>query len=240
MSGNSYNFAPDSEQITDPARVVQLLERLAKRRTPLTVKISGNAEPFASCVVDVNRKHVMLDELLPNAGHDLLLAKRGLRVIGKLEGIDIRFNSTLARVDDQAKVVTYYMHLPDQLEYRQRRLDYRVHIPMSRRLRVIIDNTEGEEFEGVLHDLSHGGAGMNFPNGRPNVESGLWHECAIELSVGEWLYCTVELRYSKSISFRDRQLIGARFIDLSPEQDRQIRCHLSELQREFLRKRTAD
>lgn len=240
MSGNSYQSESDSEQITDPARVVQLLERLAKRRTPLTAQVSGNDERFASCIVDVDRKHVLLDELLPNNGHQLLLAKRRLQVIGKLEGIDIRFTSTLERVDDQDKVVTYYMNLPDQLEYRQRRLDYRVPVPMSRQLNVIIDNTDGEAFEGVLHDLSHGGAGMVFPDGKPNVEPGLMHECAIGLSDDEWLYCTVELRYTKIITTRKRQLIGARFIDLNPEQDQLVRHHISELQREFLRRRTAD
>jgi c-di-GMP-binding flagellar brake protein YcgR len=219
--------------------VVPLLERLAKRRTPLAVKLN-NREEFSSCIVDVDRQHVLLDELLPSSGHALLLSKRKLQIIAKLDGIDICFDTTLERVDTQDKLVTYYAKLPGQIEYGQRRLDFRVHIPMTKKLRVIIDNADGSVFEGVLHDLSHGGAAMVFPGGKPNVTAGLLHNCAIELSDYDWLYTTVELRYSKRITFRDRQLIGARFTDAGPAQAQLIRQHLCELQRELLRKRAAD
>ena len=230
----------ESEKISDPARVIPLLERLAKRRTPISVSINGHRELFSSCVVDVNRRHVLLDELLPTSGHRLMLPKRALQVIAKLDGIDICFDTTLDRVDSNDKVVTYHTTLPVQLEYGQRRLDFRVHIPMSKQLRVIIDNRDGAEFEGVLHDLSHGGAGMIFPEGKPEVRPGLTHACAIELAENDWLYTTVELRYSKSVSFRNKQMIGARFTDLSYQQVHIIRQYLSELQRELLRRRTAE
>jgi c-di-GMP-binding flagellar brake protein YcgR len=219
--------------------VVPLLERLAKRRTPLTVQVPGHAEQFGSCIVDVDRQNVLLDELLPSNGHALLLAERSLQVTGKLDGIDISFNATLQRVDDKDKVITYYMKLPAQLEYRQRRLDYRVHVPMTKRLRVIIDSNDGSVIEGEVHDLSRGGAGLIFPDGNPVVEPGLLHECAVELSEGDWLYCTVELRYSKTIPSRHRQLIGAMYIDLDAEQARLIGSRINELEREFIRKRAA-
>jgi len=231
---------PDSEQITDPARMVRLLERLAIRYTPLTVRVSGHKELYTSCIVDVDRQHVLLDELLPSSGHELLLAERALSVKGKLDGIDISFTSTLERVDVQDQVVTYHMDLPRQLEYRQRRLDYRVHIPMTMRLRAIFDDAAGAAIEGELHDLSRGGAGLIFPDDKPVVEAGLLQECAIELSDEEWLYCAVELRYSKNFPPRDRQLIGARFIGLSPAQERLIGRCISELEREFIRKRAVD
>ena len=229
----------DSELITDPARVVPLLERLAKRRTPLTVQISGHGEPFGSCIVDVDRQHVLLDELLPANGHKLLLAERKLQVTAKLDGIDIRFAGTLERADLQDKMVTYYVALPGQLEYRQRRLDFRVHIPMTKKLRVILDSADGTGIEGFLYDLSRGGAGMLFPEGEPVVKPGLVQECAIELSEDEWLYCAVELRYSKNVGTRHRQLIGARFLGLSPAQRQLVGVHINELQRELIRKRAA-
>lgn len=229
----------ESEKISDPARVVPLLERLAKRRTLISVRIDGHRELFNSCIVEVNRQHVLLDELLPNSGHQLMQSQRGLRVIAKLDGIDIRFDTMLDRVDSNEKLVTYYTKLPAQLEYGQRRLDFRVHIPMARRLRVFIDDGDEAEFEGVLHDLSHGGAGMIFPQGKPEIMPGSTHDCAIEMTENDWLYTTVELRYAKSVSFRNKQMIGVRFTDLSPQQAHSIRQYLSELQRELLRRRTA-
>lgn len=237
---SSYQPLPDSEQITDPARVAGLLERLAKQHTLLTVEIPGHQEHFSSCIVNVDRPYVLLDELLPSSGHQLLLAERKLQVTGKLDGIDIRFITTLESVDTHDDVITYQMNLPGQLEYRQRRLDYRAHIPLANTLRVMIDNGGEKVVEGALHDLSHGGAGMIFPDGDPVVEPGLLHECAIELPDDVWLYCAVELRYAKNIPSRDRQLIGARFADLSPVQARLVGHCISELEREFIRKRAAD
>jgi len=231
---------PDSEQITDSARIVPLLERLGKQHTLLTVDIPGHPEHYTSSIVGVDRAYVLLDELLPSSGHQLLLAERSLQITGKLDGIDIRFISTLERVDNRDDMVTYHVNLPGQIEYRQRRLAYRAHIPMTQALRVIIESSDGTLIEGVLHDLSHGGAGMIFPDGPPAVVPGLLHECAIELPADVWLYCAVELRYTKTIRARQRQLIGARFDGLSPVQARLVGHCVRELEREFVRKRIAE
>ena len=231
---------PDGERITDPARIAGLLERLAKRRTLLTVEIPGYMGHFTSSIVSVDGPHVLLDELLPSEGHLLLLAERKLQVTGKLDGIDVRFNTTLERVDDQDGMITYHASLPGRLEYRQRRENYRAHIPMARRLRVVIDGRDGIVIEGELHDLSLGGAGIIFPDAMPAVERGLLYEGALELPDGEWLYCAFDLRYTKRGQPRDRQLVGARFARLTLAQAQLVGRCISELEREYIRKRAAD
>ena len=235
----SYQSLPDSEQITDPVRVVRLLERIANQHALLTVEIPGHQELYTSSIVGVDGPCVLLDELLPPTGHQLLLAERTLQVTGKVDGIEIRFISTLERVEKADNMLTCHMNLPAQIEYRQRRSAYRAHIPLTRPLRVIISNKDGAAIEGELHDLSHGGAGMIFPVGPPVVVHDLLYECAIELPNGAWLYCEVELRYSKSIRPNNQQLIGARLNKLSPAQARLVSHCISELEREFVRKRMA-
>lgn len=217
----------------------RLLRKLADRHALLTVRIADHPERYSSSLVDINRPHILLDELLPSAGHQALLREGKLQITGKLDGIDIQFATTLDRADDTDNVITYYVRLPERLEYRQRRLDHRAHIPLARTLRILFESTDGKLLEGSLHDLSRGGAGMNFPDGNPVVETGLSHECAIELPDATWLYCSVELRYSKNLPTSGRQLIGARFIDLTPAQKRLVGHCVNELEREFIRKRTA-
>ena len=231
---------PDGERITDPARIAGLLERLAKRRTLLTVEIPGRPERYTSCIVHVERPYVLLDELLPAGGHRLLLAGRTLRATGKLDGIEIRFIATLERVDERDDVITYHMNLPGQLDYRQRRVDYRAHVPLAQTLRVIIDCGTATAIEGELHDLSRGGAGIAVPLGTPAMEPGQLYECAVELPDGVWLYCGVELRYVKKIPPRERRLYGARFTDLSPVQSRLLGRCITGLERELIRKRPAE
>jgi c-di-GMP-binding flagellar brake protein YcgR len=236
----SYESPSDTETITDPARMERLLRKLANRYALLTVTIPGHPEHYSSSIVDVDREHVLLDELLPSSGHQLLLTERALQVTGKLDGIDIQFTTTLEHADNRDNALTYHARLPERLDYRQRRLDHRAHVPLAQTLRVIFDSPKGTPIEGSLHDLSRGGAGMLFPGDEPSVETGLLHECALELPDDVWLYCTVELRYTKILPTGDRQLIGARFVGLTPAQARLAGQCVSELEREFIRKRTLD
>lgn len=236
---NAYKSLADSEQITNPAKVSRLLERFTKRYTPLTVQIPGHKEHYTSCIVDIDGKDVLFDELLPDTGHQLLITERALQVTGKLDGVDIQFFTTLKRVGDKDNILTYHMKLPGVLEYRQRRLDYRVRIPMTMKLPVTIKNESGKMARGKLHDLSSGGAGMICLEDKAIMESGERYECAIELPHGECIDCTVELRYSKDIPSRDSQLIGIQFVGLSTVQSRLIGRCINELERELIRKRAA-
>ncbi len=235
-SGNSFHA---SEEITDPSRIALLLGQLSKHYSPLTVQIHGHKEQYASCIINVDKPYVLLDELMPSTGHEQLVNEGKIHAVGRLSGVDIGFTATLKRVDEQKNMLTYYMNLPTKLDYRQRRQTYRIRIPMSQQLRVLIDDGGKTSIEGILHDLSHGGAGKIVPEGRFEIKQGQLYECAIELPCGDWLYSTVEMRYLKSTRARKRQLIGVRFESLTPLQSRIIGRCISELELEEIRKRTA-
>ena len=230
---------PDCERITDTGRIVRLLEQLAERHSRLTVSIPGHPEYYTSCIVAVDRQHVLLDELLPRAGHRLLLAEHQLRATGKLEGIEIRFNCIVEKVEETDEAITYHGRLPAQLEYGQRREHYRAPVPISQSCHVVIACSDGTMVNGELHDISRGGAGMIFPKGPPAVEHGLLHDCAIELPGHGWLYCNVELCHAMNVHSGERQIIGARFIDLGPAQVQLIGQCISELERQLIRRRAA-
>ncbi|MEZ5542756.1 MAG: flagellar regulator YcgR PilZN domain-containing protein [Pseudomonadota bacterium] len=230
---------PDSERISNPVRVARLLERVARQHALLTIDIPGYTDRFTSCIVGVEGPHVLLDELLPASGHEILLAERRLRVTGKLDGIDIRFRTTLDSCDSHDGVVTYRTRLPAQLDYRQRRQDFRAPVPMAHRLRVLLEGRDGVLYEGELHDLSHGGAGVILPDVSSALVAGQTCACAIELPAAGWLYCTVELRYQRTIRGRDRVLLGVSFRALAPQQVRMITQYIIALERELIRKRAA-
>jgi len=158
---------------------------------------------------------------------------------GKLDGIDIQFSTTLDHVGEKDHLLTYYMHLPKLVEYQQRRMNFRAQIPITMKLPVVIENKDGEVIKGELHNLSYGGAGMIFLPDKTVLRTGKLHECAIELPKGDWIYCTVELRYSKDTPARKTQYTGALFIDLLPAQSRLIGRCISELERAFIRKHAA-
>jgi len=232
-----YQAPVESEQLTDAGRIARMLEKMSKHYSPLTIEIPGYKMHYTSCIVEVDKPYVLLDQLMPASGHDKLMAERKIHASGKLDGVDIQFITTLVRADVQKNMLTYYLKLPEVLHYQQRRQAYRVRIPMSRTLRVLIDNNDGSMTAGELHDLSHGGVGKIIPEGQNKIRQGHQYECVIELPCGEWLYCTVEMRYLKNTNSRKRQLIGAQFIDLSKIQKRLIARCISALELEEIRKR---
>ena len=233
------SILPDSELITDRSRIARLLERLASQHTLLTVVIPGQPQHYTSNIVAVEGDLVLLDELMPADGHRLLLEVRTLQVAGKLEGIDFRFIATLEGVDTTDDMITYRANLPARLEYRQRRMDYRAHIPIAQRLRVIIDEGDEGVIEGELYDLSLGGVGMILPGETPTLLPGSWYECAIEMPDETWLYCQIEFCHSRTIPAHERHLIGARYADLSPVQAQLVGRCIGMLERELIRKRAA-
>ncbi|MDX2485938.1 MAG: flagellar brake protein [Gammaproteobacteria bacterium] len=234
---NPYKSLADSEQITDPAKILRLLKRFTKRYTPLTVQIPNPKEHYTSCIVGIDGKYILLDELLPSPGNELLVTERALLVTGKIDGIVIQLFTTLKRVDDKDKILTYYMKLPSLLEYQQRRQTYRASIPITRELPVIIENNHGILLKGELRNLSHGGAGMILLADKTIMENGRLYECTIELPDGMQIYCTAELCFTKNIASRNKQYIGVQFVELLPMQSRLIGRCISELERELIRKR---
>ena len=227
----------DSELVTDRVRIAALLERLTRQHTLLEVAIPGKPQRFTSSVVAVQDDHVLLDELMPAEGHQLLLEVRNVQVSGKLDGVDFRFIATLEDVDKADGMITYRVNLPARLEYRQRRMDYRAHIPIARKLRVIIDAGDADEIEGELYDLSLGGVGMILPGETPALHGSRWYECAIEMPDDSWLYSQIEFCHARTIPAHARHLIGARFPGLSPVQAQLVGRCIGMLERELIRKR---
>ena len=231
-----------SETIKHPASIVRLFEQLSRRYTPLTVQIVGYDNVFTSCALDVIKPYLLLDELMPSSGHPLLVREGVVNITGKLDGIEISFQTSLHHVDQKNKLLTYNMHLPEKIEYRQRRQDYRVNIPMSKQLRVLVDNENDHEPEiaGELHDLSNGGAGIIFSETDIALEPGHLYECAIEIPGEEYLFCCVELRYTREIRTGKQKLTGVLFLNLTPVQARLIGRFISEMEREQIKKRALE
>lgn len=237
VRSSPYSSPDSSETITGEDKIASLLKRMSKHYSPFTIKIAGHKHEYSSCIVDVETPYILLDELMPNSGHEKLVSERNIFATGKLEGIDIKFETSLVRVDESKNVITYYMKLPEEVSYHQRRQAYRVRIPMSKDLRVLIDTGNDELSIGELKDLSHGGVGKIVPQGESNLELGQLYECVIELPCSEWLYCTVEARFKKEINGKGIHFIGAMFIDLSSIQRRLIARCISDLSREELQRR---
>ena len=66
------------------------------------------------------------------------------------------------------------------------------------------------------------------------------YECAIEIPGEEYLFCCVELRYTREIRTGKQKLTGVLFLNLTPVQARLIGRFISEMEREQIKKRALE
>lgn len=229
-----------TEKITDPGRVVGLLTRIVENRGLLTVSLRGANEPYNSALLELHpdRGYMVLDELNPKKGHQQLLTAREMNVHTRLKGVEISFAARVESVGDNAGIAFYRVALPTTLNYLQRRAYYRARVSVAKRVPVRITRDDGTEIDGELRDISLGGIGIRCSPTRAQSLADGEHipHCAISLPASEKIACKVDVCFVNR-SLRDGYwAIGARFVELSPAQQKRVAEFVATLDRELMKK----
>ena len=226
--------APDGAQTL--AQIHLILKHLLDHRCLLTVQVGRHSESYTSAVLEVARdvRYLVLDELMPVAGHKRVLADPNLQIRARLDGIDVRFSSRVTQVGEQGGLPYYKVPFPDQIEYPQRRQAYRVAIPFSRGIKVALLLDDDRDFSGELRDISPGGLGIRVRSGTPDpaTDKGQLAICRIELGADRVIVTDVELCFVEPFVRGRVPRMGAGFRNLRPEQTRRIEQFCAELARE--------
>jgi c-di-GMP-binding flagellar brake protein YcgR len=227
--------------IREAARIRRLLNDLKDAKALVTVSVPGAGELFNSAILGVKagpEGPVLLDELKPSHGHELLLGARRLQVQGRLEGLSVRFETELLSSGVAKGLAFYRVRLPEELEHDQKRQYYRVRVGLNLKLPVVVLDQADLTLDGELRDISVGGIGAAFTPGVP-IESGMAIEaCWIDLPGGESVSCGLKVRHTE-VDTPHRELhVGASFVGLTPAQERVVQRCIHTLEREEIRRKT--
>ncbi|MGB5605758.1 MAG: flagellar regulator YcgR PilZN domain-containing protein [Gammaproteobacteria bacterium] len=227
------------ERITDTGRITWLLTQLMEKRELLTLCIGGSQDKFTSAIinVDAGKGLARLDELMPRMGNKLMVKKCGIQASARLDGINMDFNMSLVDTGKQDGLIYFAVHMPKAVNYQQRRDTHRVRLPLLPDFQVILVSNDQVTEEGVLRDISHGGAQIILKSGSRVTPVKMLYECAVELPSGEQIYCSADVRYAMSFGNRNDMRVGIRFLDLTPLQQRIIDRCVASVELEFIRKR---
>lgn len=223
--------------ITASHEIRSLLGRLIKERVPITVMLPGREGFFSSVLLELDRDSntLVADELLPARGHASMLPGIELRVLCRLDGIELRFRSKVLAVSAAQPGATYRLSVPEGLDYLQRRQVFRV--PVSPALAIPVElGSNGTRLKGTLVDISHTGLRVAL-RGQRELPPAELLSCQVGLPPGS-ISAEVEPRHSEP----DRRglgmvYVGLRFIELSREQLRLISRFTANMQRDQLRAR---
>ena len=226
------------ERVTGNARILWLLNQLLTKRSLLTINLEGEAEQFTSAILEVDERgnQVILDGLMPDSGNQLLAKESEFRVSGSIDGIRIKFQATLSELQQHNGTVSVAAHIPKLINYRQRRDSHRIQSPMHYTLKVMLAIGNNRVEEGILRDLSHGGAQVLLQPGTTDIPKSTLLECSIQLPTDETLYCSAMVCYAFSPGNNSSARTGLRFLELTPYQQRAIERSTAFLEQQLAKK----
>jgi c-di-GMP-binding flagellar brake protein YcgR len=243
MDPNHYGTAGDpgqTERITDPARIAQLLKRLKDSRALLSVTVPAVTDVYLSAVlgVDAAGGSFELDELAPPDGHPALLAAGRLNAFAQCSGVDLSFTAALRSVERDSNGNFYRLAFPAVLFYRQRREHYRVRVARGQPVPLVIGLDEQHAVEGLLHDISAGGLGGEFERyqGPALVLGQVLPDCELRLHDHPPLHLSLEVRFVSADEPLHRLRLGARFLELGRQERKLIEQFVASLDREWRRR----
>lgn len=228
--------------LTSPDKIAKLLGEIESSSPLCAVQVEGANEEFGSSILGVKQDKgvIILDELMPKHGNDLLLLSRNLKLSTFHKGIHLSFNLADIEVGHSRGINYYKARFPTRVFYPQRRRSPRLEIssidlPFSG----VVART-GISLGGYLFDLSRGGAGINVPVNRARVQRGdMIKNCQVTFE-DYVMDFDFSVRFVKQVSPSSAKVqIGGLFENLSAKSQSKLSYFITSLERVEIRKQKA-
>lgn len=227
--------SPQSDhEIIEREQIVALLMRATTHHVLFSVRLPEQANTFSTALLGIYDEHefIILDELTPEQGHQMLVNGVEMRLSGRLEGVELNFRTSLLEIREKSGVAYYKTNLPTTLRYYQQRNAYRI---PSRGVGITFHGLRGkgmrQMLKGYVNDLSRDGAGIILSDEIHLYKGEILPSCIISVP-GEG-----EITFSLEVCFctRNSQLqvtrIGGRFKNIDQTSLRKIRRSLNRIER---------
>ena len=219
-----------------------LLTKIFDAHCLLDIRLDGDASAYQSAIIELvpEAGYLVMDALTPATGDALASSLPDLKVRTRVNGMEIKFASRILARGSQGGLPYYKVRYPDDIDYPQRRRDFRVTVPFDRGVPVRFETRTGGWVRGEIRDLSPGGFCARLLSGNvANIEQecGQPTACEIDLPGHGTLRAVVEVRHMQPSRARSAPRVGARFIELEPHSERQLEHCVAELTRGRLRSR---
>lgn len=227
------------QTLRSPIEICAHLRALMLSRAPLELKFSDSGQIYQSYIVDVDRDNnrIALDELIPNNGQLHLLNGIELTITTYREGVRMTWSHNQpALADSLDGSPCYWLTLPTEVTYHQRRNAFRADTLPEQSLDVQIDSKKIEQpIAGRLLDISATGCKVELKSHCQSLQPGqLYETFSISLPAGK-ITLSAELRHLQTIEPSNALLAGFKFHAFTGADQRMIERFVYQLQREARR-----
>jgi c-di-GMP-binding flagellar brake protein YcgR len=188
-------------------------------------------------MVDASNEHLILDELKPEKGQSNIDTISLINIEGQVRGITSSFTSRLIHIEHAGGIKSHIMSFPTTINYKQKRIFYRVPVGYSKQYRVTLSMNNYQSYTGELRDLSLGGIRAIFPADAMINEGDIVASCLINFKNQPTISCPLKIRFSHPNNNDKMLIVGGSFLKISLQQERAIQRLVCALEREQLKKR---
>jgi len=236
--------SPGNYAVTDGDAVVRLLGQLQQRHALLSAHLSGEPESYATTVLGVypDQDFFVLDELNPRTGHGKLLERRELTVIGRLDGIGIRFSAQVRESCSRDGVAFYKAALPLHVQHLQRRDRHRIRLLGTPTAFTADGGGDPAQtaLGGTVYDICADGLGL-LVEGEPALRRGdVLAACTFRLPREGEFRVDLEVRHVSRLADRRITRVGTRLLDADRSTQRRLEALIARLERELARRSRPD
>lgn len=228
----------DNHIIASPKQIESLLGRMVERNEMVSLRIPKQNDFYNSAIVKMDREagYIVLDEVVPKEGNNLLQAAGEFYFHARMDGVDTSFKGAIEDVIRRGDNVFYKTAFPESVRYIQRRESYRVSIPLAKTFLARLRPDEGISVTGELNDISVTGVSLRFSSLPYRFHQGdIVPDFTLQLDE-DTLTVSIEIRHVREAG--TGYLVGARFRDLDTRQERIIQLFVQKQERELRRKET--
>lgn len=219
-----------------------LLDRAHAERARFELRFPHDDEVYRTSILELvpAQGYIVIDGLLPVRGNERLPAAEAIEVNGSVGAIDIRFRVLVVARGGATEAPYFKAYYPDSIDYPQRRSEYRVTVPMSRRIEARLSDEDGAELIGEVRDLSASGfaATLREDAGDTLARFGTRTlDCVVSIDADTRIEARAVIRHVFPARGSRGPRIGVCFVDLAPRAERALEGHVARLDRERARLR---
>lgn len=226
----------EQQEISREDRKVQLLLRLSRSRSSLSLQVPRYPDKFSSLLVgvDVKRQVLQLDEVMSEYRNPIR-ADDTVTVTGSIAGTPIVFKSKVLESKIVDGSTLYECAMPDEMVYEQQRAQFRLELGAASRAEASVVK-EGKKYRGKISDVSERGAAFRLRRGVPINKGDCIDHVELMLTPEISIQPKIEIMNVLDVARAPNlQQFGVRFLGISSGDAAALKTFMREQERKRLR-----
>lgn len=215
---------------------MRYMNGLSERKIPLIISPTQTHKPrkFRSRIlrVEAESSQLVLHQLLPGDWQKHIKPMKDIEITCRMEYGTLKFQSSLAPIDDSDNGMYCRLPFPTQLSKKQLRACFRVNLAKYTS-ETSIELEDGIEVTGTCKDISVAGAlfYLPTPTGSDQIKEGrLFEQCRLVITDTLDISCRARVCHVNNIG-KKHMLVGLHLLDLDATQRIAIRSTMNKLER---------